>query len=364
VIEIVLTTNLPKTGYRFLCFSDLHLDDYGQDINQPGKYRDRMEILVKIFAYAVENEIADIWCLGDLFHSRTKISIPLIHDFSNFLDAVYENCPGVVLNVILGNHDSYLRDPEMNSLSAFRRGNFKTIDSITYFKNKRIVAVPFGDFSLNSAAECPDVLFFMHTEFLGAENNGYKVMKSDYDPRLFKNGAVLSGHYHKMQFVTDNVMYVGAAIQHNFGEAGNPTVFWDCVLDGNKLYMRNVNCVSPRYVILDVNKMAVEEFGQKHISINREEVLGNYVRLVANKEDYRMAVDIAKKLSGMCRSVEIEIKQPETSHTFNPIVPELVEKKVIDPVVEYLKIKKIDDPEYLAIAKEIIQEVENEGGKL
>ena len=364
MIEIVLTSNLPKTGYRFLCFSDLHLDDYGQDVNQPGKYRDRMEILVKMFAYAVENGITGIWCLGDLFHSRTKISIPLIHNFSNFLDAVYENCPDVVLNVVLGNHDSYLRDPEMNSLSAFKRGNFKIINSVTYFKNKGIVAVPFGDYSLNSAAKCPDVLFLMHTEFLGAENNGYKVMKSDYDPKLFKDGAVLSGHYHKMQFVTDNVMYVGAAIQHNFGEAGNPTVFWDCVLDGDKLHMRGVNCVSPKYVILDVSKMIVEELGQKHISINREELLGNYVKLVVNKEDYRMAVDMAKELSGMCRSVEIEIKRSEASDAFNSIVPELVEKKVIDPVVEYLKIKKVDNQEYLAVAREIMQEVENEGGKL
>mgnify|MGYP001237754098 CR=1 FL=1 len=341
-------------GYRFICFADLHLDDYGENINiEPSKFDDRINVLIKIMSYAITNQIGDVYCLGDLFHSRTKIGIDVISKFSNLLDIFVSDFPDVRLIAIKGNHDSHFKDSSFSSILAFKYKNFIPITEITYFKNKKIVAVPFENVPTGLLDEKSEYLFLMHTEFVGASNNGYEVLKSKIFPEMFGGSVVLSGHYHKYQILGNrrNVMYVGTPLQHNFGESGNNTYFWDCLLDyENKiLYAEPILLnTAPKYIVITFEELN---------NISFEQLEGNFVRVLTKKQNYVDATTKVKDIMGKIPVRTLEVSVLEENIENITMISNIKEEKNIDVVEEYLKIMKVENfEEYYTIAQEILDE--------
>lgn len=78
-----------------------------------------------------------------------------------------------------------------------------------------------------------------HQEIKGAVTGTHRYVASDgIDPATMPGPwqYVVFGHYHKYQQLAANVFYLGALLQQDFGEEGNPQIFWEVDITG-----KNVN---------------------------------------------------------------------------------------------------------------------------
>jgi|GEM_PF-2930501 len=359
-MRIQLVNKLPLTDrkdllIRALMTADLHIDDYGDPTmsNPKGKFAERIDVLADIISYAVSNAIGTIFVLGDFLHSRTKISIPVLHIVGDIIKDCIEEY-GVKFVILKGNHDSYLKDENFHSLSNLPL--CRVIDRVTAFSDLNIVAIPYGcekSEVIDSKNKVFDanVLILMHTEFLGAINNEYKVMKSDMDPKRFTGETgVISGHYHTPQFVTENVFYLGAPIQQNFGERNNKPCFYDCLLYKDRILLKPILTDTPKYFYLDY-----DEIYNKDRDFDPSVYNGNYLRVFARKETYNKAMEMFSRDNLSFKNIEIvekEISPAAASISFE-------ENQREDAIERFLKYKKISEgllSDYKKIGKELLDE--------
>jgi hypothetical protein len=58
---------------------------------------------------------------------------------------------------------------------------------------------------------------------------------------------VLSGHFHTPQQLADNVMYLGAPLQHHFNDAGDVRGFWDVKFGSGGVKSTMIETKQPRF---------------------------------------------------------------------------------------------------------------------
>ena len=249
-----------------------------------------IEVIKSIFRQAIhlakEYGFKKIFHLGDIFHSRKGQPQEVLSVFDDILDEFESN--GIVLVVISGNHDradytswksflkSYKKHPGIDLI--LHPKHYKLNDDIilhmlpffedeVYLKelSKMQSELPFGK----------KTILGTHIGIAGATMNNGTPVSSTIVPAYFKQyTVVLVGHYHDAQEF-ENIRYIGASTQHNFGESENK----GALLLYDDLSMEILPLEFPKYLTFQVD---VNEITLKDVSDIKEEKSnsGNFIRTI------------------------------------------------------------------------------------
>ena len=213
------------------------------------RLRDSVACFNWIVDTAVKRDCERLFVIGDIFDSRTSIDLSVLHEVCR---AFYLASAKLDLTVVVGNHDSYLRSPAINSAQVFN-GCATVVDCLTidgpfafvpWFEDDAVFAANLAD-----AAQSDAEYLFTHCIVEGAVPNISKPRPiSLLQPERWR--GVFLGDVHEPVVLTERVRYCGSPMQHHFGDAGGRRGF--LVLDTDTAAVEFVtNTVSPRFHLLD-----------------------------------------------------------------------------------------------------------------
>lgn len=236
-----------------------------------------LEAVERVYGYALDNDITTVFHLGDMFHTKGHVSLPVLNAATSLFRTVTKK--GIRTFGIPGNHDfagksdqwgtlntcypisevQTLQQPDLFLVETFRTAKLLVL-MIPYMSSRDQILATFEQF-------CPRIerylrdgrathsALFMHTSLDGAVvgPNEY-VMREGLKPAdvpfEFFN-LVASGHYHLHQTIPYKdyqFVYVGAIAQHNFGERNYTPGFLHCTFTESGIEFKQIeNEQSPRF---------------------------------------------------------------------------------------------------------------------
>lgn len=237
-------------SYSALFLADLHLsntlpyaarDTYAIS----DRVNDGLAVLEQVAEYAEEHSIRDVWILGDLLDKRLLDAVTL----KLALPALSKLASRCELRIVPGNHEASdascrhftldMLKPEIiglkdliNADHADRSGGFVHVQDGPTF-----CALPYAsrertELALKRALEAdyapPPLL--LHQTIQGARQGAWESPEGLSLDLLAEFPSVLAGHFHTPQELKrgDRLIakYLGAPIQHHFGDAGERRGFW------------------------------------------------------------------------------------------------------------------------------------------
>jgi DNA repair exonuclease SbcCD nuclease subunit len=225
---------------RAILVADTHFDKHS---NYPGKAESDIESYLKMYQYAVSNNIGIVFHLGDLFDKNSKVDASI---YGPVYDIIDRYCDEYDIPTVLipGNHDVYNKKNFNHSLLRPFGVPFDAIDSkklrifpgvdrnmvawepiVIRINNCHIALIPYSDNRLDTltaikAAGKVDYVFgHFGVNGISEHIDGLDLVDT---PSRYKH--MFLGHYHKY-VDKDGVNFIGAFTQRNFGEEGNPVGF-------------------------------------------------------------------------------------------------------------------------------------------
>lgn len=220
---------------RIAMLTDLH---FGEKNNSVEHNESLLDFIDWFIEKCKENQVDQILCMGDYFHTRNKLDVLTIdygREGIKKLKAAYDD---VVF--LKGNHDLYYKNSnDVSSMNIFK-------DEIAIVEDFQCTSDYDGNVNLLytswiSSPEMWDRLvtrvnegdinyIFGHFEFSGFRMNNHYVMEHGNNHKQLKNATkVFTGHYHKRQEM-DNVVYVGTPFPFNYSDV-NDDERGMCILD-------------------------------------------------------------------------------------------------------------------------------------
>ena len=227
---------------RLLFFADLHAHSWSQFSTRlpsglNSRLQDCLDILKQAKRIVEEKQIDYVFCLGDVFHSRTKIDIDVFYaTFRAMRDLA---STGVPIYILKGNHDCHNRVGDVHSLEAF-----KTIAAVVDQPMTRTLGKGDDKFTVAMFPYTSDVptlieqfkqlpvldLVLFHQGVREAAVGPYGMtvhseLSLDTLP-LDRARYCIAGDYHKRQFLANGKFhYCGSPLQLTFGEMGEEKAF-------------------------------------------------------------------------------------------------------------------------------------------
>lgn len=264
-----------------ILFSDPHFGNrtsfgrYESNPEFPG-CNSRFHVIARAFRaaveYALENNCESIFILGDVFHERGVIEVPVYNGvYQLFREATGQ---GIRIVVYPGNHDMQdLRamhvDKHLHSLFAFEKlANVYDKPSIVQTAYFPVAIIPYSS-GARGVVETSERLLnkmsgdirmlMLHHSVDGAKTGPHEwVMPNKLDVDAFPEGYshIWSGHYHQHQMLTSTdrkkrLWYVGAPAHHDFGERNYVPGFIHIHSDGKWQHIENTS--SPRFKVYTTN---------------------------------------------------------------------------------------------------------------
>ncbi len=237
---------------KILLLADLHFSNnlpHAKGQGRTDRLQDLVDALHRATATACENKVNNIIVAGDIFHRKTQDP----HTLQAAAESFHRLAELAPVYLIGGNHDI---DATMEVFASDFLGELH--DRIHVMRDETVTfdGVPyhFMPYRKNDAAMAyiakhadPEVVLICHQDIIGATGQAGWVSDIGIHPSLFAGyRAVFSGHYHKPQCFLQPAkgFYIGAPIQHNFGDAGEPR---GCVI----LEDRGDRGLSPTFSALD-----------------------------------------------------------------------------------------------------------------
>ena len=234
-----------------------------------------LNVLDWIFQTAIERNIKNIVCLGDLFHDREKIEIITYHETFKLLEKYMRNSD-LKFYIVIGNHDMwYANKHDITSVTPLA-----SIKGVTVIDKVDVIDIdgfPVGVFPYTNdpAAEIEKIphtndynVLLGHAAVDGAVwNTMYQTFSEvviEHDGEMVKMDAgifkgwnqVFLGHYHGEQRLgpEGNIEYVGSPLQLSFGEAFEKKhiVIYD-LKTHEKEYVENT--FSPKHYVLRADEI-------------------------------------------------------------------------------------------------------------
>lgn len=243
-----------------------------------------------------QQNIRDIFILGDVYHYRDEVAVNTIHVVNQIL-STWEDFNIVIL---VGNHDAYYKDrSDINSLSILNgRQNITVIDKPTTFTvhGKTLTFLPWG--SQIDDLNTTDIMFG-HLEIESFKMNSFKTCDhgTKTNDLLNKASLILTGHFHlRDERVYDNgkIIYVGNPFEMDFGDIGTTKGYY--ILDVvTKDYVFFENDISPKH-----KKITLTDLTDKSNSTGdiKQQIANNIVKLIIDKKITTDKIDVLiKKLS-------------------------------------------------------------------
>lgn len=223
------------TATKIVCIGDPHFKVSN---------RTDMKIFMQECYSTVEKNKPDfIIVMGDVLDRHENIHVHALMDASQFLIQLSKFAKTYVL---IGNHDRPNNSNFLTDEHPFTA--LKEISQLTIvdhvIKDGEWCFVPYvppgrfhealGDVKLDDIT-----CIFAHQEFKGSKYKNIVSTIGDVWPEDFP--LVISGHIHTYQWPQDNIVYVGAPMQHNFGDSDDCSVsmftFTDDSIDEERIYL-------------------------------------------------------------------------------------------------------------------------------
>lgn len=319
---------------KFIIFSDLQAHNYSQysylidGVNS--RLMDVLSVLRDIKKYAIKNGIKNILFCGDLFEAKSKIDIDVyvrvFNEFKLFKEA------GLNIYGIVGNHDMYLRDGDINLHSL------RPFSSVIEILNRSGVCIPNGKrkvmvYGLSFTDNLKNLIQYvnnipndnqykillLHCDIDGAKvgPNDYRlkgsIKKDSFDYKKFK--WVFLGHFHNYQCITKNMLYVGSPLQHNMGDRGFERGF--LVLDVENNITNRVITNSPTFIKVKYKGVVKGNFDNNFVEvrIHQKYIEKESIQSIIDKFRNKGAVFVNPVIIGMIK--DLPNKSSNIIHTMN-----------------------------------------------
>lgn len=294
--------------------SDLHAYHWPEHskVVSPGvtdRLLDCVSVLADIRKHCVENEIWVHLFLGDLFHKRAQIGVP-VHDLV-VRELVASKKVGIQTIMVPGNHDQATKSGSVDAIQAFAEaGLVETVDPWVGWARWNIGGADVCGFSYcddptllkKRVRACEKTLRgrkvprigLFHHGFEGARVGSYlerEVREPISAKALFaktRYDVVFSGHYHPHQKIRgiDHGWYVGSPLQHVRGEARRKGFL---VYDVEDRSFERVFLERPRFVSIEAEEFCgLGEEGDHFVR-------GNFVDVVCDKENEEHVAGLLKE---------------------------------------------------------------------
>lgn len=276
-----------------ILYSDPHFSNrtaFGKFESNPefpgcnSRFHEIAKTLLNALQYAEDNDCEAFFILGDVFHERGTIQVPV---FKGVHDILFNKKWSFRIYIMPGNHDmvdirAMYGTEGLTSLFAFGE---KNID----WNRKDIVSVIDSDYGtisamgakfhmlpfskdekklINMTYSLPEVnkptpdIFLFHHSFMGAKTGPHEWSMPNHIDVDDLNPAVemyFSGHYHLHQKIkgkttVNKLIYVGAPLHHDFGEKNYIPGFIH--LMPNLTWKHVENKISPRFTTIETASLA------------------------------------------------------------------------------------------------------------
>ncbi len=227
-------------------FSDFHADNWrfqAQPVLTPhgmlnSRFVNQLDVLTEMFEDALACDCNAVIFCGDLFHVRGRVPVKI---FNAMFDVFQKYGDLIEIHMIPGNHDYADREGHSHALQPFA-----TIPGVyVYSKPERVVML--GDeavFDFIPYQEDPNAFLEAVKAFPGTPTpSTYLVAHQGIQEGIVGSGLVLMnqheldpkdlkeplthyakcffGHYHKHQYISENILYVGATQQHDWTDTND-----------------------------------------------------------------------------------------------------------------------------------------------
>lgn len=328
---------------KIVVASDFHADLY-TDYVKPAelkygnndRFKHQMEVLNEVYDIAERND-ACVVLNGDLYNQRMAIS-PIV--FTNVENIIKNRSEAVTTYINVGNHDQQdnttIPANSVNSLSSPHVHVANTVNSYTLEDGSAIILVPYSEDVewlkknikqvVDSVTENTDnVVEFAHVGVQGSVQGrwnhrlGGAFSLSDLQEDKVK--AVVLGHYHKRQDLSEKTFYVGNTVPMNHNDDGaTKGVYLVDTITGEHTY---IPIHSPMFMTLDSNDIQ----GESDINDVTSQIETNYVKLlVHDKETLAGFKDVATKED---TNVNIALQEDITYNSRLDVDPKATEVEIV-----------------------------------
>lgn len=265
------------------------------------RLQDTLSVLDQMGTYAREHDIPDIFILGDLLDKRLVDAVTLKMVAAKLSGLNEERR----VRLVPGNHEAYDGQARHFALDVFREMDIWVAspgpDGDVGFQVKsadlQFVALPYGPTDralevirmIGQGSDPQHTILLLHHSLKGGRVGEWVCPEGIDQEILHPFAAVLAGHFHTSQNLYDDVYYLGAPLQHNFGDRGEERGFWDVTFDGGAMTkMELVPVTAPRFHELEFASCA-PEFESPGPDYFR-------VRVVASESDMKLRMRQATEL--------------------------------------------------------------------
>lgn len=290
---------------KALIWADLHGHNFREfSTTEDGvntRLKDCADVVGKILLSARKEKVDEIWFVGDLFHLKNNLDNQVIkaimYEMKNLADYV-----GIFL--IPGNHDyrAWSSDPILLEILEEMPGRLMLCDQGFLTKKKDIYIEPYTRKidELNKRiselkVDSDDCIFFGHQDIIGMKYGGFTVEKGlDADVLSEKFKWSFIGHWHMPNKVRENVVSIGAPLQHNFGDVNQPKGWW--IFDNEKGEVRLIqNDFSPRFWDTKVSSETTEFPGDSQKDFYRIKMKGDLPEFLSELKWKRISREVEGK---------------------------------------------------------------------
>jgi DNA repair exonuclease SbcCD nuclease subunit len=260
-----------EVSYRFVGIADLHLGNtlpYARRVDGLATDRllDGVGVLDQAGQYAAAHRIRDVWSVGDLLDKRL-VDAPT-GDRSTAAVARLVDHYGLNLHLVPGNHESadagglaYC----LESWTALRPGKLFVYgtgaqvypdDGLCFatlpYKPDRVAAERVRELRDRASREPDLAVLLLHQSIKGGRAGNWVCKHGIEAADVEGFAAVFAGHFHTHQAITPTMQFLGAGMQHNFGDAGEKRGFWDITIhDNGKIEQKLVEAAAPQFFSVD-----------------------------------------------------------------------------------------------------------------
>lgn len=228
-------------SYRALFVADVHLSNtlpFAQRDPETlitDRFHDVLSVIEQMCVYGCENNIQDVWILGDLLDRRLLDAVTL----KLATDALVGHADGLAghhrVYITGGNHEAGDADCRHYTVEMFQTlasdirvitGNGAWVEPVPGFNVFAMPYLPHKRAEAILGELAPANLILLHQTIKGGCVGGW-TSPEGIDPTNLPAPVTIAGHFHSPQDVIPSVSYLGAPLQHNFGDRGDNRGFWD-----------------------------------------------------------------------------------------------------------------------------------------
>lgn len=321
---------------------DIHLSFYSNDKLDDNNFPERLIKIINalkfVANYCRKNNIKHIDILGDLNHDKNIVYIDALKLFIDFIEEYND----IQFTILSGNHDLTSLTIQKNSVISLLKhyNNINYIDEPTVIDN--MTWVPYSNNLVNEIADCkPNHILLSHFGLNEAKlQSGLSIVSDITLIKLKKWRLVLLGHYHGPQVIDGKVTwvyYTGNLVHLNWNDKNEKKRF--LIYDTKTLEVDSIPITGfSEYIQFIVENK--EDFKEVFEEAKKLKAAGNYVR-IRKKFSEKIEEDIEDDLL-VIDEKEIDITQRDIS----------IDMTLDEKLIKYLKIKEVDEEEYLKVLKE------------